>query len=249
MKHILPATMILALAGGIASAGEPVSYSVGGETFEGYFAAASDPAGTVVILPTWNGLSDYEKDRAQMLTDLGYNAFAADLYEQGAHPATMEERQAGLQALISDRDRMHALLTAAIDEARKHGDDPLVVMGYSMGAITAMELAWSGLGNASGVDGYAIFSGRVSDTSGRMMPDGVAPFFVAHGEADTQIQSSGIESFVDDVELAGGRATVRIYPGAGHLFSAFGFPNYDEAADRDSWAALTAFLRDVSDSN
>ena len=101
-----------------------------------------------------------------------------------------------------------------------------------------MELAWSGLGNALGVDGYVIFSGRVSDTHGRTMPEGVAPFFVAQGEADTQIQVSGLENFADDVDLAGGQVTALTYPGAGHLFSAFGFPNYDAAADADSRRTL-----------
>ena len=182
-----------------------------------------------------------------MLADLGFTTFAADLYPAGMHPTTMEERQAALQGMINDQGEMHdILLTGAIEEARQHGSKPLIVMGHSMGAIVSMELAWSGLGNDLGADGYVIFCGRVSDIFGRMMPDDVAPFFVAHGEADTQVQVSGLENFVDDVELAGGTVSAHTYPGAGHLFSAFGFPNYDEAADRDSWTALTSFLDSVA---
>lgn len=231
-----------ALVAAAASAGDNVQYMVDDRPFQGYLAMAEDPLGTVVILPTWNGLSDYEKDRARMLADMGYTAFAADLYPAGAHPTTMKAKQAALKAHLGDQVGMHAMLDAAISTARTAGNDPLIVMGYSMGAITAMELAWSGLGNELGVDGYAIFSGRVSDTHGRMMPDDVAPFFVALGEADTQVNVSGLDAFVGDIDLAGGTVTSHTYPEAGHLFSAFGFPNYDAEADADSWAKLAEFL-------
>ena len=229
-----------------AWAGETTTWEVDGTAYEGYLAAAEAARGTIVLLPTWNGLSDYEKDRAETLADLGFTTFAADLYPAGTRPTTMEEKQAALTAHLADQAGMQALLQAAVETARGAGQDPLLVMGYSMGAITAMELAWSGLGNALGVDGYVIFSGRVSDTHGRTMPEGVAPFFVAQGEADTQIQVSGLENFADDVDLAGGQVTALTYPGAGHLFSAFGFPNYDAAADADSWSRLTAFLDEVT---
>lgn len=225
-----------------AWAGDETDFTVGDDTYAAYVAQAEDPKGTIVLLPTWNGLSDYEKDRAQMLAAMGYTTVAADLYPVGQHPLTMEAKQAALTAHLGDQGRMHAILRAAISEARQTGEDPLLVMGYSMGAITAMELAWSGLGNELGVDGYVIFSGRVSDTHGRFMPEDVAPFFVAHGEADTQVQVSGLENFVDDVELSNGTVTAYTYAGAGHLFSAFGFPNYDAEADADSWQKLTEFL-------
>lgn len=242
MLKTLTTAALLAVAAEAAAAGDRTTYQVDGATFEGYLAEAASPRGAVVILPTWNGLSDYEKDRAQMLADMGYTTLAADLYPVGQRPGTMEARQAALRAHLGDPERMQAMVAAAVRELRGKADDPLLVMGYSMGAITAMEAAWSGLGNELGVDGYIIFSGRVSDRQERVMPDGVAPFFVALGEADTQVDVSGVETFIDDVELSGGSVTVKTYPGAGHLFSAFGFPNYDEAADRDSWQALTEFL-------
>lgn len=177
-----------------------------------------------------------------MLADMGFTSFAADLYPIGEHPMTMEAKQAALKAHLGDQTGMHAMLQAAISTARDTSDEPLFVMGYSMGAITAMELAWSGLGNELDVDGYVIFSGRVSDTQGRIMPDDVAPFFVAHGEADTQVNVAGLENFVDDVDLAGSSVAAHTYTGAGHLFSAFGFPNYSAEADADSWGKLTDFL-------
>ena len=238
-------TLALAATTTAATAGDMNTYSVEGETYESYVAFADNPRGTIMILPTWNGLSDFEMDRAQMLADMGFNAFAADLYPTGQRPTTMEAKQAGLASLLGDQERMHAILQSAIAAARQGGDEPLLVMGYSMGALTAMELAWSGLGNDLGVDGYIIFSGRVSDPRGRMMPEDVAPFFLAIGESDQRIPLSSLPSFIDDVEMAGGSVTAHTLPNAGHLFSAFGFPNYNAEADADSWETLTEFLEEA----
>ncbi len=242
IKKILHVTAF-SVAAASAMAGESLTYSVDGNTFDGYLAKAENPRGTIVVLPTWNGLSDYEKDRAQMLADLGYTSLAADLYPAGTQPKTMETKQAALKAHLGNQSGMHAMLEAAISTARNVGGEPLLVMGYSMGALTAMELAWSGLGNELGVDGYIIFSGRVSDPRGRVMPEDVSPFFVAIGEADKRIPLTSLPPFIDDVEMAGGTVTVHTLPNAGHLFSAFGFPNYDGLADADSWAKLTEFLK------
>lgn len=55
-----------------------------------------------------------------------------------------------------------------------------------------------------------------------------------------------METFLDDVDLAGGRASVHVYPGAGHVSSAFGFSNYDAKADVDSWARPKVFLDDLA---
>ncbi len=242
MTKTVALTIALAFATTTALAGENLTYTVNGSTFDGYLAEAENPRGTIVILPTWNGLSDYEKDRAQMLAELGFNSFAADLYPVGEHPLTMEAKQAALTALLGNQDQMHDVLRAAVSEARQNANEPLMVMGYSMGALTVMELAWSGLGNELGVDGYIIFSGRVSDPRSRMMPDDVAPFFLAIGEVDQRIPLSSLPSFIDDVEMAGGAVTAHTIPDAGHLFSAFGFPNYDAEADADSWGKLTDFL-------
>ena len=62
-----------------------VSYSCASTTCDGYMAhppscTSSSKCPIVMILPDWTGLDGYEKERARMLADLGYVAFAADIY-------------------------------------------------------------------------------------------------------------------------------------------------------------------------
>jgi dienelactone hydrolase len=74
-----------------AQAGEAVTYDLGGESFEVYRAAASGGSkGLVIIIHDWDGLTDYEKKRAEMLAEMGFDAFAVDLYAR----ATARSRQA-----------------------------------------------------------------------------------------------------------------------------------------------------------
>ena len=55
-----------------ADAGEAVTYVVGGETFEGYRAATPpESKGLVLIIHDWDGLTEYEMKRADMLADIG----------------------------------------------------------------------------------------------------------------------------------------------------------------------------------
>ena len=69
-----------------AQAGEAVTYVVNGETFQGYRSAAKSSKGLVLIIHDWDGLTEYEMRRSDMLSDMGYDAFALDLFGKGNRP-------------------------------------------------------------------------------------------------------------------------------------------------------------------
>src|SRR3546814_4797984 len=78
-----------------AQAGESVTYTVDGADYEGYSAPAEGSAkGLVLIIHDWDGLTGYEEKRAEMLAELGYDAFAIDLFGKGNRPAEVAARQA-----------------------------------------------------------------------------------------------------------------------------------------------------------
>ena len=85
-----------------AQAGEALTYVVDGETFEGYRSAAkSDSKGFVVIVHDWDGLTEYEMRRADMLADMGYDAFAVDLFRQGQPPNRLHHQEEGDRQALS----------------------------------------------------------------------------------------------------------------------------------------------------
>ncbi|MEK9725422.1 MAG: dienelactone hydrolase family protein, partial [Rhodospirillaceae bacterium] len=103
-----------------AHAGEVVTYTTGGEQFEGYMASAEDGSnGMVLIVHDWDGLTDYEMKRADMLAEMGYNALAIDLFGKGNRPPDVAGRRAETGKLYKDRARMRSLILAGLAEARK----------------------------------------------------------------------------------------------------------------------------------
>ena len=78
-----------------------IEYKQGDQALEGYLAwddAVTGPRPGVLVVHEWTGLGDYAKMRARKLAELGYIAFAADIYGKGIRPATPQE--AGAQAGI-----------------------------------------------------------------------------------------------------------------------------------------------------
>ena len=66
-----------------------VEYKQGNDTFEGYLAYDDAQKGArpgILVVHAWMGLDDDAKHRAEMLAELGYVAFAADIYGKGVRP-------------------------------------------------------------------------------------------------------------------------------------------------------------------
>lgn len=78
---------------GAAIVEKTVKYEQGGAELEGYHAYDDELEGKrpgVLITHQWTGLSDYQKLRARMLTEMGFNVFAADVYGKGVRPQPPE---------------------------------------------------------------------------------------------------------------------------------------------------------------
>jgi dienelactone hydrolase len=241
MKAIVLA-LLAAFAGTAAFAGENVDYKLNGADFEGYFAKAAGPSkGLVVVIHDWDGIGGYEQKRADMLAQMGYDAFAIDLFGKGNRPATNEARMAETVKLYKDREKMRSLLLGGLAEAQKRSQGDIVVMGYCFGGTATLELARSG--KASKVKGYTSFHGGLSTPAGQSYPKDTPPILVAHGGADTLIKMSDVATLAEELEKAGIKYDIEVYSGAPHAFTVFGAPVYREHADKKSWSAFQDFLK------
>ena len=100
-----------------AQAGEAITYVVDGETFEGYRSEAKgDSKGLVLIIHDWDGLTEYEIKRAEMLADMGYDAFAVDLFGKGNRPTDAAAKRKATGGLYRDRERMRSLIVGGLPE-------------------------------------------------------------------------------------------------------------------------------------
>ena len=224
-----------------AQAGEAVTYEIGGERFEGYRANADgDSKGLVLIIHDWDGLTEYEKTRADMVAAMGYDAFALDLYGKGNRPADTGAKKAETGKLYEDRARMRTLILGRLAEARKDGDQETVVMGYCFGGAAVLELARSG--KAENVAGYVIFHGGLATPKGQHYPSDTPPLLIMHGGADSSITMDDVAALSKELEESKVPYEIQVYSGAPHAFTNFDSERYQKRADALSWGAFQDFL-------
>lgn len=225
-----------------AAGAQDMTYTVGGDAYEGYMAAPEEGSkGTVLLIHDWDGLTDYERTRADMLAEMGYTVFAADLYGKGNRPESIEARKAEVGKLYKDREAMRARILGSLEAARAQGAGAqTVVMGYCFGGAAVLELARSG--EAEDIAGYATFHGGLKTPDGQDFSRTDAPIMVLHGGADAGIPMSDVADVATQMEEAGVEYEIEVYSGAPHAWTVFGSPRYREAADEKSWEAFGDFL-------
>ncbi len=220
---------------------EDISYTVNDEAFTGYWAEAESPKGLVLIMHDWDGMTDYERERADMLAEMGYNAFALDMFGDATPTETVDHRRAATGALYEDRERMRSLIKAGVDEALSRSDvAQMVVMGYCFGGAVALEMARSEMADTA--SGYATFHGGLTTPEGQTWQGDEPPVLVMHGGADSSIKMEDVATLATELEGAGTTYTIEVFSGAPHAFTVFGSDNYQERADVASWESFNRFL-------
>lgn len=224
-------------------AGESVSYTVAGEPYEGYFVSPRDGAPMVLLLHDWDGLTDYEIKRSEMLADLGYSVFAADLFGAGVRPTKVEDKRQHTGELYKDRQKMRDLVSGALEAAKSKGlnTDEVVVMGYCFGGAAVLEYARSGADHK----GFVTFHGGLATPEGQDYSAAKGSYLILHGTGDSMITMEDFGELAKALEKNNLDHEMVTYGGAPHAFTVFGSKNYREDADKNSWQTFTQYLSDT----
>lgn len=243
MKYLLSSLLLFAAVSIANASGSPVTYTVNGAEYEGYYVSPSDKAPLVYLIHDWDGLTDYEVKRAGMLADLGYAVFAADLYGKGDRPTEVEDKRNHTKALYSDRAKMRALLQGGLKAAADQGANVgnAVAMGYCFGGAAVLELARSG----EDLQGFVSFHGGLETPEGQDYKNTKGELLVLHGTADSSVTMDMFAALAKELESIGITHEMITYSGAPHAFTVFGSERYREDADRKSWRRFTEFLGEV----
>ena len=243
MKYVFTLFIVLIFSSTAIAAGESVSYEVNGEPYEGYFVSPSPNAALILLIHDWDGLTDYEVKRANMLADIGYAVFAADLFGAGVRPTEVKDKRQHTGELYKDRDKMRTLLKAALETAQSKGANihNAVAMGYCFGGAAVLELARSG----ADLKGFVTFHGGLSTPAGQDYSKTKGKLLILHGTADTSITMDQFAELANMLEEKSISHEMITYGGAPHAFTVFGSNRYREDADKKSWKRFTAFLNET----
>ena len=243
MKSLwIPLILLLSCTTAFA-AGDYVTYKVGNSEYEGYVTGVAPGAPLVIILHDWDGLTDYEVKRAEMLAKEGYAVFAADLFGKGIRPTEVVDKRQHTGELYKDRAKMRALVQGAVEKAAELGADTAnaVTMGYCFGGAATLEYARSG----AAMKGFATFHGGLATPEGQDYSSTKAKILVLHGTADTNITMNDFANLASELEMHGVPHEMITYSGAPHAFTVFGSNRYREDADKKSWQRFTEFLQEA----
>jgi dienelactone hydrolase len=240
MKILYTFFLMIALAATAHAGGAPLSYTVDGQPYEGYFVSPSPNAPLVLLIHDWDGLTDYEVKRADMLAAEGYAVFAADLFGAGVRPTKVEDRRQHTGELYKDRAKMRALIQGALDAAQAQGANVgnAVVMGYCFGGAAVLEFARSG----ADMKGFVTFHGGLQTPAGQDYAQAKGQLLILHGTADANITMEHFAALANELEQHGVAHEMITYGGAPHAFTVFGSDRYREDADQKSWRRFKEFL-------
>ncbi len=240
MKYVFALLSALIFSSTAFAAGEFVTYQVNRQPYEGYFVSPSPNAALILLIHDWDGLTDYEVKRANMLADMGYAVFAVDLFGAGVRPTDVKDKRQHTGELYKDRNKMRTLLRAALETAKSKGANVhnAVVMGYCFGGAAVLELARSG----ADLKGFVTFHGGLSTPAGQDYSKTKGKLLILHGTADTSITMDQFAKLANELEEKGISHEMITYGGAPHAFTVFGSSRYREDADKKSWKRFAAFL-------
>jgi dienelactone hydrolase len=255
MKSILLSTAVLLSASSTRAAiqSKTVDYQQGDTTLEGVLVwddSASGPRPGVLVVHQWLGLTDYEKHRAEMLAQLGYVAFCADIYGKGNRPKNATEAGAEAGKYKSDRALLRQRVNAGLDQLKKSelvDTKRVAAIGYCFGGTTVMELALSG----AELNGVVSFHGGLDAPSPADAKNIKCKVLALAGADDPFQKPEDLAAFQNEMRDAKVDWQISFYGGAVHSFTQPdpGFSNpgakYNEKADHRSWQAMKDFFAEI----
>lgn len=225
-----------------------------GGRFEGVFAwdnAVAGPRPGVLVIPNILGQKEEDNLKAEALAELGYAAFACDVYGQGKRTQRGPDASRYMDEMNADRallrDRLDASLSALKAQAEVDADKTAAI-GFCFGGKCVLDMARSGLDVLGGVSFHGVYDrpdyDNVSPIAARLL--------ICHGWDDPLGKPETVVALGQELTDSGADWQIHAYGNAGHAFTDQSMKGsttpgvaYEERADRRSWQAMRNLLSEL----
>ena len=201
----------------------------------------------ILVIHGGAGLDDHAKEQARRFANLGYVAFACDMYGNGV-AGNRERVMSRIMELRGDTAKLCGRASAGIEVLRQHPrvDDRVAAVGYCFGGMAVLELARSGFDLMGAVSVHGTL-----DTPCRCERDSVkAKILVCHGALDPYVPMEQLNAFIEEMKLARADWQLIMYGEAMHGFTHQGGPQmpgvaYHALSDTRSAKAMENFFAEL----
>jgi carboxymethylenebutenolidase len=219
--------------------GQEITFDVNGQPSAGYLAVpAQSNAPGVLVLHAWWGLNNTIKEVCDRLAGEGFAAFAPDLYHGKVADNIADAETLG-KALDTNHLQAKAEIASAtmfLHERAGQANSGLAVVGFSLGAYYALDLAAA---DPEHIRSVVLFYGSGGVDYGK---SGAA--YLGHFAANDEFEPlEGIRAMEAEMRTAGLKTTFHIYPNTKHWFFEEDRPEYDLQAAGLAWSRTLEFLR------
>ncbi len=231
-----------------------VEYLSGGQKMEGYLSYNDSFRGKrpgVLVVHEWMGLNGYAKMRANMLANLGYIAFAPDIYGKGIRPKNADEAGKLAGKYKGDRKLLRTRVNSGFNvlKSNKLADTTkLAAIGYCFGGTTVLELARSG----APVKGVVSFHGGLDSPTPEDAKNIKGSVLALHGGDDSFVPEKDVMAFQDEMRKAKVDWEFVAYANSVHGFTNPGNGKdnskgiaYNAKADKRSWEDMKDFFKEI----
>lgn len=257
--YVLAITMCLTLCLTKVSSAQiqtkSVDYNDGDVKLEGFLAfdpaKATKGSPAVLVIHQWMGVTDYEKSRCKQLAEMGYVAFAADIYGKGIRPTAVPDAMKQSSVYKNDRQLYRKRLNLGLEQLKSTpgvASTKIAAIGYCFGGTGVLELARSG----ADIAGVVSFHGGLDAPTPEDAKNIKAKVLICHGNDDPFVPVADIDAMKSSFNEAKVDWQMISYSGAVHSFTQKMAGNdnskgaaYNEKADIRSWVAMKSFFDEV----
>lgn len=228
-----------------------LAYNVNGRTYVGHLArgVTSGLAPGVLVIHGGGGLGSHARRRADMLAELGYIAFACDLF--GEQVKGLDHAHALVSAFTENWCELRNRCSAGLDVLRSQPNvDPerLAAVGFCFGGQAALELGRAGAPLRAIVGFHSQLATCRPQDSVRIG----GAVLVCLGDQDCFVSGQDRDAFMQNMTASGVDCQLLLFAGISHSFTdpfaeASGVPGlkYDFRADCRAWDAMQTLFHET----
>ena len=229
-----------------------VEYGDGKTAFDGMLVwddSYSGPRPGVLVAHTIRGRTSFEEGKARDLAELGYVAFAIDVYGSSEIGGDDAASRGNMEALLADRPGLQERLSlslATLNAQAEVEENQVAAIGFCFGGLCVLDLARIGAPLAGVVSFHGLFTAP-GNTDGNVV---TASVLALHGWDDPMATPDSVVALGEELSVLGADWQIHGYGKTQHAFTNPAANDtargtvYDALADKRSWIAMKNFLKE-----